>query len=90
MNIISNFSMPIVCKDPVKAEEYKKRFIDADVEIRPVIAGNMTRQPFYSKYLETSEGCPNSDLVHTNGFYFGNNAELEEEELAMLVSLLEK
>jgi CDP-6-deoxy-D-xylo-4-hexulose-3-dehydrase len=90
MNVISNFSMPLVCKDPARAAYYKKKFNDADVEIRPVIAGNMTKQPFYKKYFDVNEECPNADLVHLNGFYFGNNAELTEEELSALVDLIKE
>lgn len=90
MDVISNFSMPIICKDKNKAKKYKERFIKANVEIRPVIAGNMTKQPFYKKYYDTDDTCPNADLVHANGFYFGNNAELDDSEIETLVKLLGK
>jgi len=52
MDLISNFAMPVVCKNKKLLEKYKKRFSSNDVEIRPVIAGNMVRQPFYKKYLK--------------------------------------
>jgi dTDP-4-amino-4,6-dideoxygalactose transaminase len=50
----------------------------------------MTKQPFYRKYAKKSEPCPNSDVVHANGFYFGNNAELTASEVRTLCGLLEK
>lgn len=90
MDVVSNFSMPVVCKTPELAEKYKKKFQDADVEIRPVIAGNMTKQPFYKKYVDDQAPRPNSDLVHANGFYFGNNPEMTEDEIALLCELLKK
>jgi len=90
MEIVSNFSMPIICKTPELATLYRQRFADAGVEIRPVIAGNMTKQPFYQKYVDDREARPNSDLVHANGFYFGNNPELTDEEIALLCGLLGK
>ncbi len=92
MGTISNFAMPIICHDNKKTKVYKKRFIDAGVEIRPVIAGNMTRQPFYKKYTNgrSVDKCPNSDVVHANGFYFGNNAEMTPDEIKTLAKLLEK
>jgi CDP-6-deoxy-D-xylo-4-hexulose-3-dehydrase len=90
MDIISNFAMPVVCKTAELAEVYRKKFIHADAEIRPVIAGNIARQPFYSKYVKSVTPCPNSDLVHENGFYFGNNPEMTEEEVDKLCKLLEK
>lgn len=88
MDTISNFSMPIICKTPELAAKYKQRFIDAGVEIRPVIAGNMTNQPFYKKYVDDSTPRPNSDLVHANGFYFGNNPEMTDEEIETLCALI--
>jgi CDP-6-deoxy-D-xylo-4-hexulose-3-dehydrase len=90
MSTVSNFAMPLICRDKAKAQKYKQRFTDAKVEIRPVIAGNMTKQPFYQKYNRDVEACPASDIVHANGFYFGNNAEMNPGEIQTLVKLLEK
>lgn len=90
MDIISNFAMPVICKTPELAAHYKKKFEDAGVEIRPVIAGNMTAQPFYKKYVQDTAPRPNSDLVHANGFYFGNNPEMTDEEINLLCELLAK
>lgn len=90
MSIVSNFAMPVICKTPELAKSYKRKFEDAGVEIRPVIAGNMTAQPFYRKYVSDTAPRPNSDLVHANGFYFGNNPEMTDEEIALLCKLIEK
>lgn len=90
MEIPSNFSMPIICKSPELAQEYRRKFEAAEVEIRPVIAGNMTKQPFYRKYVEDVGPRPNSDLVHANGFYFGNNPEMTQDEIQTLCELLNK
>jgi CDP-6-deoxy-D-xylo-4-hexulose-3-dehydrase len=90
MDAVSNFSMPVICKTPELAKFYKSKFEEAEVEIRPVIAGNMTGQPFYRKYVNDTAPRPNSDLVHANGFYFGNNPEMTDEEIDILCGLLEK
>lgn len=90
MSTVSNFCMPIICKTPELAQHYKTKFEEAGVEIRPVIAGNMTEQPFYQKYVQDTAPRPNSDLVHSNGFYFGNNPEMTNEEINTLCGLLEK
>jgi len=90
MHTVSNFSMPIICKTPELAQQYKAKFQKAEVEIRPVIAGNMTEQPFYRKYVNDDTPRPNSNLVHANGFYFGNNPEMTGEEIDILCGLLER
>ncbi|GAA1783336.1 DegT/DnrJ/EryC1/StrS aminotransferase family protein [Luedemannella flava] len=90
MDLVSNFAMPVVCRDPGLAGRYRARFDGAGVEIRPVIAGNVTRQPFYRRHVSQPAACPNADLVHENGFYFGNNPELTDDELTLLCAQLRK
>ncbi|NQS89535.1 DegT/DnrJ/EryC1/StrS family aminotransferase [Patescibacteria group bacterium] len=88
MDLVSNFSMPVVFKNKEYFEEYKRRFEKAEVEIRPIIAGNITKQPFYKKYVTRLCSLENSDLVHDQGFYFPNNPELTEEEVSLLCDLI--
>lgn len=90
MSTVSNFCMPIICKSPELAQHYRTKFEEAEVEVRPVIAGNMTEQPFYQKYVQDTVPRPNSDLVHANGFYFGNNPEMTGKEIDTLCGLLGK
>lgn len=90
MDTVSNFAMPVICKTAKLAKKYREKFEAAEVEIRPVIAGNMVNQPFYKKYVNDGSPRPNSDLVHSNGFYFGNNPEMTDEEISILCRLLEK
>lgn len=88
MNLISNFAVPVICKTKKIFEQYKNKFIKAEVEIRPIIAGNITKQPFYKKYVKQISVCKNSDLIHANGFYFGNNPELTKKEINSICDLL--
>ena len=86
MDTISNFAVPLICR----TKAIQRKLISASqgkVEIRPVIAGNMTRQPFFKKYMGTSFCCPNADIIHNRGLYFGNNPELTKKELAELGAL---
>lgn len=90
MDVVSNFAMPIICKSQDLFIKYKERFEKAAIEIRPIIAGDMTKQPFYRKYVTEIQACKNADFVHKNGFYFPNNPELTLEEIDSLCSLLRK
>ncbi len=91
MSLVSNFTMPVVFRDKRQYTKYKNRFSEKDVEIRPVIAGNIVKQPFLRDHLDYRKmSLPNSDLVHENGFYFANNPELTDDEVDLLCSLLEK
>jgi CDP-6-deoxy-D-xylo-4-hexulose-3-dehydrase len=90
MDLVSNFGMPVVFKSKELFEKYKKLFVDNNIEIRPIIAGNIAKQPFMKgkKFFETD--IKNSDYITSNGFYFGNNPELNEEEIDRIISLLKK
>lgn len=90
MDIISNFGMPLIFKSKELFEKYKNSFIENQIEIRPIIAGNIARQPFLNgkKYFETD--FSNSEYVAQNGFYFGNNPEMNDEEINRILNLLIK
>lgn len=88
MSTVSSFSMPVILKSKQLFEEYKNKFQLAEVEIRPIIAGNISKQPFFKKYAGREFDCHNADFIHKNGFYFGNNPEMTEDEVSFLCSLL--
>jgi CDP-6-deoxy-D-xylo-4-hexulose-3-dehydrase len=87
---LSTFAVPIICKTKELRERYIEQFSGAGVEIRPMIAGNMTKQPFYAKYVEAQYELPNTDIIHENGFYCGNYPELSETDLQTIESCLMK
>lgn len=90
MSLVSNFSMPIICRNAKLAENYRKKFIKNNVELRPIIMGDISRQPFYKKYIKLKHNCPNAKFIHNNGFYFGNSPELTDEEVVFLCKMLKK
>jgi len=69
-------------------EKYKKRFEENEVEIRPIISGNMVDQPFFKKYFPNQGPFPNASFIHENGFYCGNNPEMNPEEINFIKELL--
>lgn len=85
---LSSFAFPIVCKDAELRQSYLSVFMDAGIEVRPMIAGNMQRQPFYKKYVKTEQDLPGAEFLHTCGFYCGNYPELSEEDLQVVESCL--
>ncbi|UOE38001.1 DegT/DnrJ/EryC1/StrS family aminotransferase [Chryseobacterium oryzae] len=88
INVLSTFAFPFVCKTAALRTHYLQKFMDAGVEIRPMIAGNMQRQPFYQKYVKEVYNMPGADMMHNNGFYCGNYPELLEEDLTIFERLV--
>lgn len=87
---LSTFAIPVVCKSPQIRSEYIAKFFDAGIEVRPMIAGNMQRQPFFAKYNPKVYDLPNADVLHTCGFYCGNYPELTDQEIQIFIKTLQK
>jgi CDP-6-deoxy-D-xylo-4-hexulose-3-dehydrase len=86
MDFLSNFAVPVICRSRKIRDELVKK-CRGKIEIRPVVGGDMTQQPFFSKHVKGLKGIPlktNAKLIHEQGLYFGNNPELTEEELKVI------
>jgi len=90
LSVLSSFAFPVLCKSPKLKKRYMDQFSGAGVEIRPMIAGNIQRQPFYKKYVSDLYQLPGADFIHDYGFYCGNYPELSKIDLEILTSCLEK
>ncbi len=90
ISVLSNFAFPVLCKSPQLKDKYMNQFSGAGVEIRPMIAGNIQRQPFYRKYISHLYELPDTDFIHDCGFYCGNYPELSKIDLETLISCLGK
>lgn len=90
IDFLSNFAFPVICKTKKIRDELVEKF-DGKVEIRPIVGGDMTQQPFFSKYSSHSKiSNINANLIHEQGFYFGNNPELTDKELKKILRLFLK
>lgn len=88
IDVVSNFAIPIICRSQKIRDEIVKK-CDGKVEIRPIVGGDMTKQPFYEKYItDTSRPqMKNAGIAHDQGLYFGNNPELTNKEIQTLISI---
>jgi len=84
---ISSFCLPFIFRNREDAIRTKSRFVAEGIETRPVIGGNLLRQPCFSAYGDPS-AFPNAELVHQNGFYIGNNQFVDERRLQGLAKIL--
>lgn len=87
LDLISNFAFPVICKNKRIRDELVEK-CNGKVELRPIVGGDMTKQPFFKKYekrfiLENSH----AGLIHELGLYFGNNPELTQKEKKEIITL---
>lgn len=86
LSAFSPFAFPVLCWGD--RQKYLNRFQEAGVEVRPIIGGNMTRQPFYRKYARQGYHLPGADFVHDHGFYFACRDDFTDSEIAVLKGCL--
>ena len=88
LSTVSNFAVPIICRSR-KIRDTLVAACDGRVEIRPVVGGDMTVQPFCHKYVKSrAKGTTvHAALVHNQGLYFGNNPELTRSEMNTIIKI---
>ena len=85
----SNFCFPILCKDRGDSQKLRILFDDNGIEHRPIIGGNLLKQPFLSNYsIVTNKSNLTVDFVHYNGLYLGNNQFIGKKEIDLLDNVL--
>ncbi len=89
MDTISNFAFPVITTSPELREPLIERFRAGKVEIRPLISGNILRQPFFRALSDQDVSeTPNSSQLHDCAFYIPNHPDLQHSELLRLTDLL--
>ncbi len=89
IDFLSNFAIPLICK----SEKIRDRLIEKcknKIEIRPVVGGDMTEQPFFIKYAPKSAKLlndSNAALIHRQGLYFGNSPDLTDQEIKQIIGI---
>jgi len=64
---------------------------DNDIEVRPIVTGNFTRNTAIS-YLdyEISGKLTNADIIHENGFFVGNHCKDNSKQVALFIELIKE
>ena len=85
------FGFAIILPEKIKGS--RKIFIDAlrsaEIEVRPIVAGNFTRQKALA-FLDysISGNLENADYIHDNGFFGGNHSIEMSENINLLIDVL--
>ena len=89
ISFVSNFAYPIICKSKKIRDMLIKKCKNI-IEIRPIVGGDMSHQPFYKKYMpkyEKSLGNSNAKIINEQGLYFGNNPEMTNKEIETIIKI---
>ena len=84
--MISNFAVPVVHE---KRNDIVKELIDNNIEVRPLIAGNMSNKPMWKKkYLKPN--LPNAELLESQGFYIPNHQDLTIVDIEKIANIINR
>ena len=83
---ISSYAFPIFFYKKNILNKFKKLLEINKIEYRPIISGNILKQPF----LKMNKKMINSDFVHNNGIYIGNNQFVTPKMIKNLITLIKK
>jgi len=89
IDFVSNFAVPVVCRSQ-KIIDKLIRKCKGIIEIRPIVAGDMTKQPFFRKYARKfipKIRNSNASIIHEQGLYFGNNPELTKNDIKEIIKI---
>jgi CDP-6-deoxy-D-xylo-4-hexulose-3-dehydrase len=82
----SSFVLPFFFKDAKKKPLFQECMMKEGIESRPLISGNLLRQPFLNQYYDP-ENFKNADFIHENAFYIGNNQFVDDSRMERLAQL---
>jgi CDP-6-deoxy-D-xylo-4-hexulose-3-dehydrase len=80
----SNFAFPVLSE---KRDKIVKSLIQNHIEVRPLIAGDMSKKPmWYNLYDKVN--LKNSEKIDKFGFYLPNHQDLEYDDIIKICSII--
>ena len=85
-DLVSSFAIPVLHQ---RRNDIIKDLINNNIEVRPLIAGNMANKPMW--YNENKiPSLPNCELVDKLGFYIPNHQDLSKNDIDLITSIINK
>ena len=86
INFISNFAFPVISK---YRNEIIAELISNKIEVRPLIAGNMSNKPMWTVQYG-SVVLPNCEMIDNYGFYLPNHQDLSVDQIITIANIVDK
>ena len=84
----SSFCFPFICKTKDIKDKLIDLFVQYGVEYRPIVGGNLLRQPYLNYKIDCKGDNLAVDLIHENGIYIGNNQFVNKKDLNLLKKII--
>ena len=84
----SCFCFPFICKTKQIKQKLISLFDKYSVEYRPIVGGNLLKQPYLNYQIDSNVGILNADIIHENGVYIGNSQFVSNKNMKVLENIL--
>ena len=82
------FGFGIIANTEKDKKNIINKLIKNKIEVRPIVSGNMSRQPMFSYLKYEPSEFTNSEIIHNNGFMIGNHHFDIKEMIDLFFSVL--
>ena len=90
-NTMSSFTLPFVCKNKKIYDVLIQEFKNENIEFRPLVAGNLLRQPFLKGHqFGYVKSQYNADIIHELGLYIGNSQFIGKNHINLLENIIDR
>lgn len=86
----SSFSLALLFDSEAKRDFVMEYIIEKGIESRPVVAGNLLRQPVFKDHGYRSDELATSDKIHDRGIYLPNNQFIDKEKVDYIVDSIKE
>jgi CDP-6-deoxy-D-xylo-4-hexulose-3-dehydrase len=86
----SSFCFPFIGITSEVKNRLVSLFEKYGIEYRPIVGGNLLRQPYLKTKYEEYNNMPYADVLHRNGVYIGNNQFISDKDMDKLEQIVEK
>jgi CDP-6-deoxy-D-xylo-4-hexulose-3-dehydrase len=86
----SSFCFQIICKSKEIKHRLIKKFEENQIEFRPVVGGNLLRQPYLNYKILQEDEFKYADIIHENGVYLGNSQFVTDKNIKVLKKIIKE
>jgi len=86
------FCFPLIIRSnaPFDRNQVTNFLNERKIETRPIMAGNVTAQPAMQLFEHRRGELPNAELIHSNGFFWGNHQGISEIQREYVASCIDE
>ena len=85
------FGFPVICKTRKMRDDLREHLERNGIETRPIICGNMTKQPGIKNIKYRISGkLSGADIIMDRGIFWGSSPDMTKSEINFVIKIIKK